>query len=149
MLYVIFATKIIQAIGLYSTHLVINDFFKYITLKTMRPDLLELAQNQAELCGVFGNPSRVLILWTLGERELSVGDIAAAIECSLQNTSQHLHLMKNKGILTSRREGNSIYYRVKREGCPENCCLVQIAAHKPSDDNENQISTDTTQEANS
>lgn len=144
-----FATKLIRAIGLYSTHLAINDFLKYTALKTMRPDLLESAQTQAELCGVFGNPSRVLILWTLGEHELSVGDIAAAIECSLQNTSQHLHLMKNRGILTSRREGKTIYYRVKREGCPENCCLVQIAAHKPSDDNEHQISTDTTQEVNS
>ena len=97
----------------------------------MRPELLTSAQNQAELCGVFGNPSRVLILWTLGERELSVSDIAATIECSLQNTSQHLRLMKDKGILVSRREGNTIYYRVKREGCAADCCLVQIAAHEP------------------
>lgn len=115
----------------------------------MRPDLLESAQNQAELCGVFGNPSRVLILWTLGKQELSVSDIASAIECSLQNTSQHLRLMKDRGILISRREGNTIYYRVKREDCPDNCCLVQIAAHRPSADNEDHISTDTTQEANS
>jgi len=80
---------------------------------------------------VFGNPSRVLIVWALGERELSVTDIASAIECSLQNTSQHLHLMKNKGILTSRRDGNTIYYRVKREGCPANCRLVQTAPNGP------------------
>ena len=94
----------------------------------MRANILKSAQSQAELCSIFGNPSRVLILWTLGERELSVGDIASAIECSLQNTSQHLHLMKDKGILTSRRDGNTIYYRVKREGCPANCCLVPRAA---------------------
>ena len=114
----------------------------------MRPELLKSAQNQAELCGVFGNPSRVLILWTLGEHELSVSDIAAAIECSLQNTSQHLRLMKDKGILVSRREGNTIYYRVKREGCATDCCLVQIAAHEPAL-NADEISIDPTQEEHS
>ena len=115
----------------------------------MRPELFESAQNQAELCGVFGNPSRVLILWTLGEHELSVSDIASSIECSLQNTSQHLRLMKDRGILVSRRDGNTIYYRVKREGCAADCCLVQIATHKPSDNNEDHVSRNTTQEANS
>jgi DNA-binding transcriptional ArsR family regulator len=112
----------------------------------MRPELLASAQNQADLCGVFGNPSRVLILWSLGERELSVGDIAATIECSLQNTSQHLRLMKDKGILASRREGNTIYYRVKREGCPANCCLVQIISNESPAGSNDKISNDSTQE---
>jgi ArsR family transcriptional regulator, virulence genes transcriptional regulator len=115
----------------------------------MRSELLESAQSQAALCGVFGNPSRVLILWTLGERELSVGDIATIIECSLQNTSQHLRRMKDKGILASRREGNTIYYRVKRGCCPANCCLVQTASGDPSAVSRDHLSSDTTQEANS
>lgn len=94
---------------------------------TMRLDILKSAQNQAELCSVFGNPSRVLILWALGERELSVSDIASAIECSLQNTSQHLHLMKDKGILTSRRDGNTIYYRLSDDERLTDCGLKQLA----------------------
>ncbi len=93
----------------------------------MRADILKSAQNQAELCSIFGNPSRVLILWALGEHELSVGDIAAAIECSLQNTSQHLHLMKDKGILTSRRDGNTIYYRLNDDERLTDCGLKQLA----------------------
>jgi DNA-binding transcriptional ArsR family regulator len=93
----------------------------------MRPELLQSAQNRAELCSVFGNPSRVLILWVLGERELSVGDIASAIECSLQNTSQHLHLMKDKGLLISRREGNTIYYRVNSDERLLDCGLLHLA----------------------
>ncbi len=44
----------------------------------MRADILKSAQSQAELCSVFGNPSRVLILWALGERELSVGGALAS-----------------------------------------------------------------------
>ncbi len=112
----------------------------------MRADLLKSAQSQAELCSVFGNPSRVLILWALGEHELSVSDIASAIERSLQNTSQHLHLMQDKGILTSRREGTTIYYRVKRAGCPANCCLVQPIFDEPPASRNDKNSNDSTQE---
>jgi DNA-binding transcriptional ArsR family regulator len=73
---------------------------------------LQQAEAQADLCRVFNHPTRVLILWALADRELSVGEIAAAVEASLQNTSQHLRLMKDKDILTCRREGQTIYYRV-------------------------------------
>jgi ArsR family transcriptional regulator, virulence genes transcriptional regulator len=93
----------------------------------MQANLVEFAKDQAQLCSVFGNPSRVLILWALGERELSVGDIASAIECSLQCTSQHLHLMKDRGILTSRRDGQTIYYRVNDNERLADCGLMQLA----------------------
>jgi DNA-binding transcriptional ArsR family regulator len=86
--------------------------------------ILALAESQAEICGVFGNANRVLILWALGEREMSVGEIASAIDCSLQNTSQHLRLMKDKNILASRREGQTIYYRIKQNKLMEGCRLL-------------------------
>jgi DNA-binding transcriptional ArsR family regulator len=93
----------------------------------MHADIVERARERAQVCSVFGNPSRVLILWALGERELSVGDISSAIECSLQSTSQHLHLMKDRGILTSRRDGNTIYYRVNYGERLADCGLLQLA----------------------
>ena len=77
---------------------------------------VRLAWQQAEICGLFGNPNRLLILWALGAEERSVGDIAAAIGASLQNTSQHLRLMRDKGVLAARREGNTVYYRLERGG---------------------------------
>ena len=80
----------------------------------MDAELLERARQQSSLCRIFGNPNRVLILWTLAERECSVSEIASAIDASLQNTSQHLHLMQARGILGSRRKGNTIYYRLVR-----------------------------------
>jgi ArsR family transcriptional regulator, virulence genes transcriptional regulator len=93
----------------------------------MQADIVERAREQAQVCSVFGNPSRVLILWALGERELSVSDLASAIECSLQSTSQHLHLMKDRGILTSRRDGQTIYYRVNYSERLADCGLMQLA----------------------
>jgi DNA-binding transcriptional ArsR family regulator len=87
-------------------------------------ELLELAESQASICGVFGNAKRLLILWALGEQEMSVSEIASAIDCSLQNTSQHLRLMKDKDILASRREGQAIYYRIKQNEFMEGCQLL-------------------------
>jgi ArsR family transcriptional regulator len=58
------------------------------------------------------------------ERAVVLGDIARSVNGSLQNTSQHLHLMKNKGILTSRREGQTIYYCIAKNELMKNCPLL-------------------------
>jgi TusA-related sulfurtransferase/DNA-binding transcriptional ArsR family regulator len=87
--------------------------------------IFDFARQQAEICKVFGNANRILILWVLGGREMSVGDIADAIESSLQNTSQHLRLMKDKGILVSRREQHTIYYCVAEHDLVKACGILQ------------------------
>lgn len=78
----------------------------------MNPIEISEAQEQAEFCGILGNTHRIQIIWALGNRELTVSEIAEEIDTSMQNTSQHLRLMKNKGVLQSRRDGREIYYRV-------------------------------------
>ena len=97
----------------------------------MDAELLELARQQSTLCRIFGNPNRVLILWTLAERECSVTEIASAIDASLQNTSQHLRLMQTRGILESRRKGNTIFYRLVRDSLA-GCHLLIMAENKIS-----------------
>ena len=93
----------------------------------MDAQIREAARQQAEICKVFGNVNRVLILWVLGNQEMSVGDIAEAIDSSLQNTSQHLRLMREKGILASRRDGHTIYYHVIECKPMEGCYLLRNA----------------------
>jgi DNA-binding transcriptional ArsR family regulator len=78
----------------------------------MNPIEITKAQVQAEFCAILGNAHRIQIIWALGDRELTVSEIAEEIEASMQNTSQHLRLMKNKGVLQSRRDGREIYYRI-------------------------------------
>lgn len=72
----------------------------------------ELASYYAEVYKVFSNPRRLRILWLLAGCELSVGEIAEKLDTSVQNTSQHLRIMKDKDILKSRREGHTIFYSV-------------------------------------
>jgi DNA-binding transcriptional ArsR family regulator len=90
----------------------------------MNVELKALAESQASICGVFANAKRIMILWVLADHEKSVGEIASAIDASLQCTSQHLHLMKNLGILDSRRDGQTIYYRIVKNGLTQRCQLL-------------------------
>ena len=76
------------------------------------PDLKQLAESQAEIYRIFSHASRIQIFWLLMETGMSVNDIAEAIESSVQNTSQHLRLMKAANILDTRRSGQTIYYRI-------------------------------------
>lgn len=78
--------------------------------------LPELADQYAEIHRVLANPRRLLILWALADKELSVGEIAHVIGASLQSTSQHLHLMRDHAMLCSRREGQTVYYRLLPAG---------------------------------
>jgi DNA-binding transcriptional ArsR family regulator len=78
----------------------------------MNISLKELAEEHAEICKLFGNVSRILILWSLSDRELAVGEIAEEVGTSLQNVSQHLALLKEHGIVTARRDKQTIYYRI-------------------------------------
>jgi DNA-binding transcriptional ArsR family regulator len=78
--------------------------------------LPELAEQYAEIHRVLANRRRILILWALTSRELSVGEIAHVIGASLQSTSQHLRLMRDHAMLCSRREGQTVYYRLQPAG---------------------------------
>lgn len=89
-----------------------------------------MAESQAAICSVFANPKRVMILWSLVEQEKSVTEIALVIGASLQSTSQHLHLMKENGILDSRRDAQTIYYRVAENKVADMCRLLIEARQK-------------------
>ncbi|MBN1266010.1 MAG: winged helix-turn-helix transcriptional regulator [Anaerolineales bacterium] len=80
---------------------------------------------QADRCRALAHPRRILILWSLSNGEKTVGEIAELIDSSIQNTSHHLRLMKEKKILMSNRQGQSVYYQIAD---PENLRLIlQIA----------------------
>ena len=59
------------------------------------------------------HPLRWKILCTLGETELSGGEIVSRTGTSQSNISQHLEQLRNKNIVTSRKEANRIYYRIR------------------------------------
>lgn len=58
------------------------------------------------------HPVRLKILCTLGDQEISVQDIVEHVGTSQSNISQHLAILRDKGILASRKDANRVYYRV-------------------------------------
>jgi len=58
------------------------------------------------------HPLRLKILCTLGENEVSVHDIVNQVGSSQSNISQHLAILRDKGILDARKEANRVFYRV-------------------------------------
>ncbi|BAO43285.1 transcriptional regulator, ArsR family [Thiolapillus brandeum] len=58
------------------------------------------------------HPLRLKILCTLGENEVSVHDIVSKVGSSQSNISQHLAILREKGILDARKDANRVFYRV-------------------------------------
>lgn len=76
---------------------------------------IELAQHAAaasKLLKALANPHRLLVLCILGEGELSVGALNARVPISQSALSQHLAVLRADGLVTTRRESQTIYYRV-------------------------------------
>ena len=58
------------------------------------------------------HPLRLKILCALGNQEVSVQEIVEMVGTSQSNISQHLAILRDKGILASRKDANRVYYRV-------------------------------------
>lgn len=70
---------------------------------------------QAAVADALGNANRLMILDALAEGEMCVCEIVAMLGCDQSTTSRHLALLRNVGIVESRREGARVYYRL---ACP-------------------------------
>ncbi|HLG23714.1 MAG TPA: metalloregulator ArsR/SmtB family transcription factor [Candidatus Nanoarchaeia archaeon] len=72
----------------------------------------ELYQMHSEMCKVFSNPTRLEILNLLRDNEMSVTELIKKTRLSQANISQHLSIMKAKGIVESKRSGKNINYKI-------------------------------------
>ena len=72
----------------------------------------ELYELHADMCKVFSNPTRLEILNLLRDKEMAVAELIDRTKSSQSNISQHLSIMKSKGIVTSSRKGKNIYYKL-------------------------------------
>lgn len=58
------------------------------------------------------HPLRLKILCALGEQEVSVQDIVGIVGTSQSNISQHLAILRDKDILSTRKDANRVYYKI-------------------------------------
>ncbi len=82
------------------------------------PDAINLFADDADIerasrsLKAMSHPLRLKILCTLGDQEVSVQEIVDHVGTSQSNISQHLAILRDKGILASRKDANRVYYRV-------------------------------------
>lgn len=79
----------------------------------------------ASICQTLAHPKRLEVIERLRESEISVTDLAEALDISQPNLSQHLALMRQKGIVTTRREGLNVYYRLASPKIVKACDLMR------------------------
>lgn len=72
------------------------------------------------------HPLRLKILCVLGNREISVQDIVENVGTSQSNISQHLAILRDKGILKSRKDANRVFYKV---GDERTLKLIEMMQH--------------------
>jgi ArsR family transcriptional regulator len=75
-------------------------------------DLEASAAEASKLLGALANERRLLILCQIAGREMSVGEIQELVGISQSALSQHLAVLREQGLVSTRRESQTIYYRL-------------------------------------
>ncbi len=72
----------------------------------------ELYELHARICKAIADPKRLLIISELRGGPMTVGDLSESLEISQSNTSQHLAVLRDRGIVTAQKDGLNVYYRL-------------------------------------
>lgn len=92
-----------------------------------RPQLLslDLLTEAAECLRTVAHPHRLRMVQMLLEGDYTVGELAEACAIPSHMASEHLGRMKDRGLLTSKRDGRRIYYSVAEEGLADILACIE------------------------
>jgi DNA-binding transcriptional ArsR family regulator len=76
----------------------------------------EVYQLHAELCQALADPKRILILYALAEQPQTVGELGERLDIRQSNVSQHLAVLRDRGLVATERNGTSVRYSIKYPG---------------------------------
>lgn len=85
-------------------------------------------QRYAEISHALADPKRLCVLEILSSGERSVGDLSREASCHVPNMSQHLAVLRSAGLVTSRRDGSTVFYRLTDPRILEAYRLIQSVA---------------------
>ena len=81
-------------------------------MKLKIDDMINAADEASDLLKALANRHRLLIICQLSEQERSVGELAALLKIRDSTVSQHLALLRRDGLVTARRDGQTIWYSI-------------------------------------
>ena len=70
----------------------------------------EITELHAGICSALADPRRILILYALYEKPSNVSELARDLGISQPTASRHLNLLRERGIVSAQREGQSVIY---------------------------------------
>jgi DNA-binding transcriptional ArsR family regulator len=85
-------------------------------------------QRTAVVGRALADPKRLCVLESLAAGELSVSDLAMRVACQVPNMSQHLAVLRSAGLVATRREGSTVFYRLTDPRVLEAYHLLQSIA---------------------
>ena len=85
-------------------------------------------QRFAAVGRALADPKRLCVLETLAAGERSVGELSRDVGCQVPNMSQHLAVLRSSGLVTARRDGTTVYYRLTDSRVLEAYRLIQRIA---------------------
>ena len=87
-------------------------------------------QRSAAVGRALADPKRLCVLESLAGGELSVSELSTTVGCQVPNMSQHLAVLRSAGLVQSRRDGSTIYYRLADVRVLEAYRLIQSLARQ-------------------
>lgn len=78
-----------------------------------RETALEIHALHARLCKAIADPKRLLLIHELRDGPMTVGDLAEALQISQSNCSQHLAILRDRGVVQAERNGTNVCYSLR------------------------------------
>jgi len=75
----------------------------------------EITQLHAQVCSGLSDATRILILYKVAEAPINVSDLAIALEIPQPTVSRHLKVLRDRRMVVSQREGQSVFYSLSDE----------------------------------
>jgi DNA-binding transcriptional ArsR family regulator len=85
-------------------------------------------QRYAAVGRALADPKRLCVLESLAAGEVSVSDLSTRVGCQVPNMSQHLAVVRSAGLVQSRRDGSTVFYRLADVRVLEAYRLIQSLA---------------------
>ena len=91
-------------------------------MKVLDPQIFQL---HANMCKMLANPTRLMMLTLLSRQEMSVGELAQRVDAPMTTVSQHLGALRERHLVTARKDRQSVYYRLADPRILEACILIR------------------------
>jgi ArsR family transcriptional regulator len=85
----------------------------------------EIFELHAEFCKTMAHPKRLIIVTALEDREMTVGEFTELLDMPIANVSQHLKALRDHDIVTTRKDGQKVYYSLTDKRLIEACNLIR------------------------